>query len=96
MRRLNGRLDKLERMLHPRGTPRERLRVVTCGMDRAANLANATCKRTLCENGLLLEVVHLDGDRDGLTDEQLDKFVESFPIENLKRGATGWQCESRI
>jgi hypothetical protein len=27
------------------------------------------------------EFVHLDGSRDGLSDEELDRFIERFPID---------------
>jgi hypothetical protein len=39
--------------------------------------------RTLTANGCLTEVVELDGIRDGLTDEELEKFVKSFPIQTI-------------
>ena len=57
------------------------LRVVMRCVVGRANLANSQCRRTLGPNGTLLEFVQLDGGRDGLSDEQLDQFVESFPIE---------------
>lgn len=91
MRRLTGRLDKLERMLNPAGTPRKLWRVFVSGMDREANLANATCNRSLCDNGLLVELVRLDGTYDHLAEEELGEFIESFPIEDLRRRVTGWQ-----
>jgi len=34
-------------------------------------------------SGSLIEVVRLDGIRGGLTDEELEKFVQSFPIERI-------------
>jgi len=34
-------------------------------------------------NGSLTEVVRLDGVRRGLTDEDLEKFVQSFLVERL-------------
>jgi hypothetical protein len=37
----------------------------------------------LFASGSLTEVVRLDGIRGGLTDEELEKFVESFPIERI-------------
>ncbi|HUA64163.1 MAG TPA: hypothetical protein VML19_35805 [Verrucomicrobiae bacterium] len=40
-----------------------------------------SCHRTLCADGSPIEVVRLNGMRDGLSDEQVDTFVESFPIE---------------
>src|SRR5258705_9204190 len=57
--------------------PRHRLRIVVSGMDRALKLETSKCRRTLTENGFLTEVVRLDGIRGGLTDEELEKFVQS-------------------
>jgi hypothetical protein len=44
-------------------------------------LQNATCQRTICANGCLAEVVRLKGSGDGLTDEELEEFIASFPME---------------
>jgi hypothetical protein len=30
-----------------------------------------------------MEVVTLDGRRDGLTDEELENFVKSFPVQTI-------------
>jgi hypothetical protein len=63
--------------------PRRRLRIVVSGMDRALRLETSKCRRTLTTNGSLTEVVRLDGIRGGLTDEELEQFVQSFPIERI-------------
>jgi hypothetical protein len=52
-------------------------------MDRALRLETSTCRRTLTASGSLTEVVRLDGIRGGLTDEELEKFVQSFSIERI-------------
>jgi hypothetical protein len=39
-------------------------------------------QRTLTASGLI-EVVILDGRRNGLTDEELEKLVKSFPVETI-------------
>jgi hypothetical protein len=44
-------------------------------MDHPLNLETSRCTRTLCPNGTLMEVVHLDGIRGNLNDEELDRFV---------------------
>jgi hypothetical protein len=80
MLRLQARVDKLERVLVPAKGPRDRVRVLICGMTKPADLATSTCTRRL-SNGVLTEVVQLDGDRDDLNDEQLESFIESFPIQ---------------
>ena len=44
------------------------------------------CNRTLFSNGAPFEMVHFNNHREGpdeLTDEELDRWVESFPAQNL-------------
>jgi hypothetical protein len=46
------------------------------------SLEDATCIRTLCSEGTLLELVEFNEHNvgpDELTDEELDKWVETFP-----------------
>jgi hypothetical protein len=52
-------------------------------MNHALNLEASTCRRTLTASGFLTEVVRLDGIRGGLTDDELDRFVEGFPGERV-------------
>ncbi len=59
--------------------PRGRLRIVVCKMDRALSLETSKCRRMLNANGSLTEVVRLDGPRGGLTTEDLEQFIQSFP-----------------
>lgn len=77
---LKSRLVRLEDRFAPPDKPRGRYRMVVRSWGPEEGLQNATCKRTLCANGLLMEVVRLHGSGDGLTDQDLDRFVESFPI----------------
>ena len=52
-------------------------------LDRNPDLEGATCRRTLCPNGTVLESVEFttrNDDRE-LTQEELDKWVASFPVE---------------
>ena len=53
--------------------------VSQCGKE--LNLETSKCKRTLSRNGLLTQIVELDGSRDGFTNEQLEAWIERFPIE---------------
>ena len=48
-----------------------------------ARLETSTCQRTLSADGALFEMVRLDGSRSGLTNEEMEKFVESFPVERV-------------
>ena len=85
VRRIRRLEDQFEPAIEPDflRNPRRRLRIVVSGMDRALRLETSKCRRTLTASGSLTEVVRLDGIRGGLTDEELEKFVESFPIERI-------------
>ena len=63
------------------GKPRQHCRLVISTLGRRLDMENSTCKRTLDVNGLLTEIVMLHGTREHLTDEELESFVRSFPIE---------------
>jgi hypothetical protein len=78
------RLNRLEEQAGLAGKPRERLLVVVSGVGRPLNLAGSTCRRRLAPDGSIVDHVHLDGSRDGLTDDELDRFIECFPIEAAK------------
>ena len=84
MKSLARRVHRLQRQFAPipdyLQNPRDRFRLVVSGMDHPLNLATSRCTRTLCPNGTLLEVVHLDGIRGNLNDEEVDRFVGSFPV----------------
>jgi len=60
--------------------PEKRLRVLVSQFGQL-KLDACSCHRTLCADGSPIEVVRLNSMRDGLSDEQVDTFVESFPIE---------------
>jgi hypothetical protein len=84
---LARRVQRLQRQFPPapdyRLNPRERLRVIVAAMDHDLSLTTSTCSRTLCGDGTLLEVVDLDGTRADLSEEELDRFVATFPIQML-------------
>jgi hypothetical protein len=80
MLRLRGRLNKLEQVLVPAKGPRRHTRVVIGAVYGTPNLATSTCIRRLSQ-GALTELVNLDGSRDEWSDEQLERFIESFPIQ---------------
>ena len=79
MLRVKERLSKLENVLIPVQVTSRRWVVVIVGAG-PANLANSKCSRTRSQ-GRLWEVVQLDGHRDELSDEQIQRFVEKFPIQ---------------
>ena len=49
----------------------------------ALNLETSRCRRMLNADGSLTEVVRLDGLRGSLTDAELEKFVQSFPVQTI-------------
>ena len=79
MRRLTGRLDRLQKALAPHEG--KRMRVIASGVCKPGNLAEATCSRALT-NGCLTECVSLEGRIEDITDEQLEEFIQSFPIQD--------------
>jgi hypothetical protein len=65
--------------------PRKVQCIVLRCMDREPSLEGAKCSRMLCPNGTLIEMVRFDRCRAGrerLSEEALDRFVESFPVQN--------------
>ena len=85
--RLKRRVERLEDRADAGSVkPRRVQRILVRCMDREPSLENAECHRTLCANGTLLEVVRLDRCRPGrerLSEEALNRFVESFPVRVL-------------
>ena len=77
---LKARLKKLERQqmqisLKP-------FRLVVSRVGEPFDLATATCTRTLLADGQLMEIVNVNGSGHDLSDEELEKFIQSFPIES--------------
>jgi hypothetical protein len=67
----------------------KRMRVISYVVDRYANLANSSCTRYLA-GGQLWEAVSLDGIPDHLSKEELEEFIESFPIQPENRPVEKW------
>ena len=76
---LKARLQKLER--HRSQVERGRLRVIVSRVGKQFDLATATCTRTLMPDGGLMEIVNVNGSGNDLSDEELERFIQSFPIE---------------
>ena len=76
---LKTRLQKLERQ-HSQ-VERGRLRVIVSRVGKRFDLATATCTRTLMPDGGLMEIVNVNGSGHELSDEELERFIQSFPIE---------------
>ena len=76
---LKARLQKLER--HRSQVERGRFQIVVSHAGRPFDLATATCTRTLMPDGGLMEIVNMNGSGHDLSDEELERFIQSFPIE---------------
>jgi hypothetical protein len=87
MKTVLKRITRLEGEFQVTLTPRKRLSIVVSRVDRKPSLDGATCTRTLCPNGTIMQVIHLDQSlpgREELTDEELDRWIETFPIVRLR------------
>jgi hypothetical protein len=81
MKAILRRVDRLEERLGSK--PRNVFRlIVTRSTGGEPNLENATCRRHYA-GGLLTEVIDLQSCDNPFSREELDRFVERFPI---KRG----------
>ena len=76
---LKSRLQKLERQRSQ--VECGRFRVVVSRVGEPFSLATARCTRTLMADGGLLEIVNVNGSGNDLSDEELEKFIQSHPIE---------------
>jgi len=76
---LETRLKKLEQ--HHTEVQRGRFRIVVSRAGKPFDLATATCTRTLMPDGGLMEIVNVNGSGRDLSDEDLEKFIQSHPIE---------------
>ena len=84
MKAIAKRLSRLEDQFGPAdGKPWERFRLVVRLAGKMFDSESATCRRTLCPNGTVLESVQFRTSRNGpeLTQEELDMWVASFPVE---------------
>ena len=78
MKAIDRRIRRQER--EQRGPAQQVMRLVIRAAGRALeNLETSQCDRILESNGLLTESVHLDG-RDPLNKEDLERFIQQFPI----------------
>ena len=80
MKAIARRLRRLEDLSGVLESPK-RMRLVICAIGQSLDLSKSTCRRRLDRSGVLTEIVELQGSAQELTDEQLEKFVQSFPVE---------------
>jgi hypothetical protein len=84
MKAIIRRLCNLEDRFGSPGKPRERLRFVFSVIGIEESLDHATCFRTIWPDGTLFEQVDLAHCPKGggrLNKEELDRWVETFPIQ---------------
>lgn len=85
MRTIVRRLARLEDQFAPADRkPRKYYRLIVCRHGSRTGLKNATCTRTLWPDGTVAELVEMYGSNEGperIPDEEMDKWVASFPIE---------------
>ena len=78
--RFDSRLNVLERTLD-RESAKQKIRLIVCrGGPGPLDLPNSTCTRRGGPTGLV-EIVDVAGNDEELTQEALDAFVASFPVE---------------
>ena len=75
----NARLKRLEQRRE--AATKEPFRLIIRPVFGPTNLANSTCTRTLAPDGSLMEIVHLDGNGADLSDDELERFIASTPIQ---------------
>ena len=83
MKAINRRLCQLEEQFHPPdflAHPRRFPRLVIGRAGHTEYRVPSYCRRTLCANGMLLELVVID-DGAALSHEEFEKFIESVPIQ---------------
>jgi len=87
MRNLTRRLETLEcaRNIAVK-TP---LRVIVGGCFGVPDLASSTCRRTRSSDGQLIEYVRLEGCTDEISEEELETWISSFPIETSSQRRAG-------
>jgi len=78
-----GRLEDCQAISSGKPKPGVRL-IVSLPWKGPANLATSTCLRYL-RAGCITEVVELDGDEAAIREEELEKFIASFPVQASAR-----------
>jgi hypothetical protein len=86
MKAMNRRLFKLEDRFRPVGwKPRKVLRLLIGMAGARRSLEGATCQRSLCPDGTLIETMWFHPHNDGpeVTDDELERWIATFPVQGL-------------
>jgi hypothetical protein len=84
-----GRLNKLEKTLALVTGPPKLFRLIVTRMDKPGNPPTGQRtlrRRVLTERGTLTEIVTFYGGCDHLSSDQIEGFIQSFPIEEIGVG----------
>jgi hypothetical protein len=90
MKAILTRVQRLERQFAPSfardfvQNPRTQLRCIVSTAGQSLNLATSSCTRSLTKDGCLTELVDLDGTSDDISDEELERFIEGFPVDTSR------------
>jgi hypothetical protein len=80
-------MTNLKLLERPRsGAVREGVRLVVSRVYGPLNLATSTYTRMRSPIGALTEVVELDGAADGMSGEELERFISGFPLRQAQQG----------
>jgi len=80
-------VSSLEKIRNGTLPPKDRLRIVATGVAGSVDLRSSTCRRTLHDSGVLHEFVELKEEHgelagsEGLSAEELNRWIATFPIE---------------
>jgi hypothetical protein len=74
------RIQRLEAVLTPKGLPKLGFRFVVSTIAKPLNLETSRCTRWLREDGSLSEFVLLDGESEDISDDDLERFISTFPV----------------
>ena len=82
MRDVVRRVHRLENHYAPSRQPLRRFRLVVHRMDRKEDIHGATCRRSLCSDGTVMEIIRMDRSQGhDFTEEEFEAWIESCPIE---------------
>jgi len=85
--RLNNRVERLETQRD--AVEQETFRIVVT-TPTTLDMERSTCQRMRHPDGLVTEIIDLEGTREGVSDEDLERWVSTFPIESVSyRGRFG-------
>lgn len=76
---IRTRLKALERVRS--GSSLEPFRIIVSHVGEPLDLTKATCSRIIWPGGHLWELVELNGSDEGLSKEDLENFIQRFPVE---------------